>query len=236
MALPQLSFPTPHGIERLGACLTVPRHRHWQGYITVVLAGGYQEAGLDGRRLLTAGDVIVHGCHDAHLDHVGPTGAELLNLPLPSDARLPMAFRIEDPDSVVRIAERDATDAVRSLVALGEVAPVADWPDELAAALALSPNRRLDQWARDAGLAAETLSRGFRTAYGVTPARFRAEVRARRAMGLIVGSELGLAAIAADCGFADQAHLTRTIVELTGRAPGYWRKSNPFKKSPARTE
>ena len=75
------------------------------------------------------------------------------------------------------------------------------------------------------GLAAESVSRGFRRAYGVSPRRYRLEVRARRALGLIEDGRQGLAAIAQDCGFADQPHLTRTLSAITGRTPGRWRRS-----------
>ena len=101
-------FHSPRfGRERFSAGTSIPRHRHRDGYITVVLSGGYHEAGLDGRRMLTPGDVIVHGPYDAHLDGVGARGAELVNLPLPFDLSLPSAFRIEDADAIARLAELD---------------------------------------------------------------------------------------------------------------------------------
>ena len=37
--------------------------------------------------------------------------------------------------------------------------------------------------------------------------------------------EQGLAALAQDCGFADEAHLTRAVSHLTGRPPGRWRRA-----------
>ena len=218
------------GRERLHAGARIPPHRHWNGYITVVLGGGYQEAGLDGRRNLAAADVIVHRRFDAHLDCVAPTGADMINLPLPPGLSLPTAFRIENPDAIARLAESDLVEAAQTLLPVSEVALLADWPDRLAGTLLKSSGQRLQNCAEAMGFAPETLSRGFRAAYGMTPARFRAEARTRRAMELIVGTDAGLAAIAVDCGFSDQPHLTRAIVELTGRPPGQWRKSNSFKK------
>ena len=224
-------FHPPHfGRERLNARACITRHRHWNGYITVVLGGRYQEAGLDGRRDLAAGDVVVHRRFDAHLDCVGPNGAELINLPLPPGSSLPTAFRVEDPDRVARLAESDPATAARTLRPDGAVAIQSDWPDRLALLLTAPNQQRLGQWADSIGLAAETLSRGFRAAYGITPARFRAEARARRAMEMILATETSLASVAIDCGYSDQPHLSRAIVELTGRSPGHWRRSNPFKK------
>ena len=87
----------------------------------------------------------------------------------------------------------------------------------------------LDAWADEHGLRAETVSRGFGRMFGLTPAAFRAEARARNAFALITTSDLPLAQIAAVAGFADQAHLTRSVHALTGSTPGAWRRSNAFK-------
>ena len=216
--------------ERLDAGSSLPRHRHRDGYITVVLGGGYHEAGLDGRWDLEPGSVVVHRPYDAHVDHIGASGAELINLPLPVDLCLPVAFTIADPDAIAHLAETDLQAAAAALAPQATVAAASDWPDRLAADLARQTGLRLGDWADAAGLAAETLSRGFRLAFGLTPARFRAEIRARQAIIMVEHSDLGLAAIAADCGYADQPHLNRALVELTGLPPGTWRRSNPFKR------
>jgi AraC-like DNA-binding protein len=207
-----------------------PRHRHRHGYIAVVLSGNYEEAGLAGRFTLQAGDVVVHQLFDAHLNHVSRSGADVLNLPLPPDARLPAAFRICDVDAIARLAEHDMQVAAMALAPLTEIGVAEDWPDLLASAISEGSNCKLGAWAERHGFAAETLSRGFRKAYGITPARFRFEVRAHRALRLIQESRMPLAAVAADSGFSDQPHLTRAIVQLTGRPAGYWRRrSNLFK-------
>jgi AraC-like DNA-binding protein len=173
---------------------------------------------------------VVHRAFDAHLDLVGERGAVVLNLPLPRGTALPTAFRIEDPDMIARTAERDPIAAALSLVPAAEVQSQNDWPDRLASEMADSSADLLRFWARVNGLAPETLSRRFRKAFGVTPAAYRAELRAHRAFELIREGNVPLAAIAADCGFADQPHLTRAIKRLTGHSPGSWRRrSIPFK-------
>jgi len=68
--------------------------------------------------------------------------------------------------------------------------PLADWPDLLATALRARSDLRLAEWASRMGLAPETVSRGFRLAYGTTPARYRAELRARRAFAALRESKL----------------------------------------------
>ena len=169
-------FHSPHfGRERLDAHRSIARHHHWDGYITVVLGGGYQEAGFDGRRNLVAGDVVVHRSFDAHLDYIGSRGAELINLPLFPGLTLPAAFRIDDADAVARLAEFNPIEAARTLRPDGAVLSQSDWPDRLASVLTDCHEQPLGRWADTMGFAAETLSRGFRVAYGITPARFRAE-------------------------------------------------------------
>lgn len=204
-----------------------PRHRHAGAYAAVVLAGGYAEAGDGGRRSTLAGEVVLHGGFEAHANRIGPKGAQVLNLPLPDAWEPPAAFmRLADPDALVRLAERDKAAAARLLIDSLIPCPAepGDWPDRLAGL----PEGRLGEWARAEGLAAATVSRGFRQVFGVSPSRYRAEARARAAWRGALSTRRPLADLALDLGFADQAHMTRAVVALTGAPPGWWR-SNRFK-------
>lgn len=200
------------------------RHRHERAYVALVLRGGYEEAGEAGRRRLVAGDVAIHEMFDGHLNAVDRTGAVVLNL---ETGGLPGGFAtIADPDAVARLAERDAA-AAAGLLRAGLVpmaAQTLDWPDLLARDLAADPDLALGDWARARGLAAETLSRGFGRAFGVSPKRFRYEGRARAALRAVIGGAAPLAGLALDAGFADQAHMSRAVSDLTGHAPGAWRR------------
>lgn len=210
--------------QSLSPGLDLPRHRHAAAYAAVVLEGGYEEAGDTGRRRLATGDVVLHGAFEAHLDRTGLRGARLLNLPLPALAAPGFAIAA-DPDALVRAAERDPLEAGRLLLTtLTPSAPQAlDWSDDLAAALTADPGLRLTRWANHRRLDPATVSRGFRRTFGTTPARFRLEVRARQAWRRLTTTTDGLADLATDCGFADQAHMTRAVTALTGRPPGAWR-------------
>jgi AraC family transcriptional regulator len=42
---------------------------------------------------------------------------------------------------------------------------------------------------------------------------------------MLLSSELPLSAIAVDCGFADQSHLTRVFTNMVGAPPGVWRRA-----------
>ncbi|WP_043820590.1 helix-turn-helix transcriptional regulator, partial [Rubrivivax gelatinosus] len=76
-----------------------------------------------------------------------------------------------------------------------------------------------------------TLSRGFAAAYGVTPARYRADLRLARALERLTGPE-PLVQLALALGYADQAHLSRAVRAATGMTPRQLRQSNPFKTRP----
>ncbi len=216
--------PTPCSEQRLTTS-TLSRHRHSQGYAAIVLEGGYVEAGDLGCWRAAAGDVLAHGPFEAHLNAVAAGGATVLNLPLPDGMRLPPVFRVKDADALIRLARRDAQAAAAYLEVDAVVSPMLrDWADHLAAALRCDPALRIGTWAHQVRLAPATVSRGFKARYGATPARYRAEVRALLAWRRIEQGQDGLAAIAADCGFADQAHLTRATTALTGAPPAAWRK------------
>jgi AraC-like DNA-binding protein len=209
------------------------RHGHEKAYAALVLSGGYEEAGDHGRFRVKAGDVIFHEQFEAHLDRFSETGAVVLNLRLPVGCSYtPGISRAVDPDSVARVAERSCRDALDLLfsVAISRTPQPADWPDELAAALTLNPSLKLSPWGETNGIPPWAVSRGFGLVFGVSPEAFRARSRARRALKSIQNTQASLASIAAELGFADQSHMTRSVKQLTGIAPQAWRSAaNGFK-------
>ena len=213
-----------HGLHRYDPGAPMPRHRHAEAYMAIVVEGGYLEAGDSGRIEARPGDVLIHGAYDAHQDSFFRRGAAVLNLPLETNARSGFG-RIGDVDAIIRLAERDAWQAsIEARNALEcQSAPLTDWPDLLAAALRDDPDLSISSWADAMGLAAASVSRGFARAYGVSPKRFRFEVRVRSAARSLPTWGGSLAALAAELGFADQAHMSRSIAAMTGRAPTHLR-------------
>jgi AraC-like DNA-binding protein len=69
------------------------------------------------------------------------------------------------------------------------------------------------------GVSPFRLSRAFPREIGVSITRYRNRVRVGRAMERLEQGEQSLARLAADLGFADQAHLTRTMREHVGCTP-----------------
>lgn len=209
----------------------IPRHRHDEAYVALVLTGGYEEAGESGRRRLAPGEAAVHEAFAGHHNSIGAGGAVVLNLPA---AGLFGGFgQVADPDAVVRLAETDPRAAARLLAESFAPLPAQtlDWPDELARVLISDPQLTLADWADRQGLAAETLSRGFQRVFGLTPKRFRHEQRARRALRGLSSGGPSLAVLALDSGFADQAHMTHAVTALTGLSPGAWRRASSGDKT-----
>lgn len=202
------------------------RHRHAEAYAALVLEGGYVEAGDRGRFHARPGQVLIHGAWESHMDAFSGAGARVLNLALTGEVAFGVGVAA-DPDAVARAAERDLVEATALLGATTRPQDAApgDWPDALAEALRRDPNIALEVWAGAAGLAPATISRGFRQAFGTSPRRYRAEQRALKAAGALVRRGDSLAALAAELGFVDQAHMTRAVAAVTGLAPGRLRSS-----------
>ncbi|GAA4451582.1 helix-turn-helix transcriptional regulator [Phytohabitans houttuyneae] len=145
--------------------------------------------------------------------------------PIYVDARLDLAHRLlwraahgDDPDFAV--AER--------LVQLLDSAPdrAADGGDRTAverareAIRAGHPEARgLVPLARLVGVSPYRLSRAFHAVVGAPLTRYRNRVRVGAALDRLEQGETSLAALAFDLGFADQAHLTRTVRAHLGHTP-----------------
>jgi AraC-like DNA-binding protein len=225
------------GVETLHRSFSLPRHRHLHAYASVVLAGTFEESGYVGRIRATAGDVLVHPMMDCHANQRVCAGVRLIRLHWPDTAVAGGLYRLDNVDELARTAEKDLREATvllkQTLCKKGCSSPGEknDWPDQLAKALAQNASIEIGSWAEANCLAAETVSRGFMSAYGIEPSVFRAELRTRAAWLLVTGGRDRLSAIAAETGFADQAHMTRWIHRVTGAPPVAWRRQ-PFLGSP----
>jgi AraC-like DNA-binding protein len=104
----------------------------------------------------------------------------------------------------VRSLPADQTLVARAREALVTDDPAATDLLSLAAALGVSPYR---------------LSRAFTREVGVSMTRYRNRLRVSRALDRLEAGERGLATLAADLGFADQAHLCRTVRAHVGHSP-----------------
>ena len=218
------------GIESLPGRFHLPRHRHLHAYASVVLAGCFEESGYCGRIRALPGDVLIHPSMDCHANNMVSSGTRILRLEWRDVTGIGGLYHVDQVDQVVRVAERDVHEAAHLLERLLSDARHPspgrrnDWPDLLLADLARDPSTEIGAWAEAKGLARETVSRRFRAAYSVTPKTLRAELRARAAWLRITRGSDQLGRIAAETGFADQAHMTRWIHHISGAAPSAWRR------------
>lgn len=93
----------------------------------------------------------------------------------------------------------------------------------VAAALAsLHEGAQVQQAVRASGLSHRHLIARFREATGLAPKQHARVLRLQMALARLEPSGLHAAGIAADAGFADQAHFTREFRDLTGVTPTHW--------------
>jgi AraC family transcriptional regulator len=90
-----------------------------------------------------------------------------------------------------------------------------------------APTRRLslDELAAEAYISTGYLSRLFRRHYGIGPVAAFELLRLARAATLLVRSNLSVAAVAGDCGFANPYHFSRRFHRVYGQPPGRYRRA-----------
>jgi AraC-like DNA-binding protein len=136
---------------------------------------------------------------------------DLVDLRRADAARLPGTL---DPDT----AMARALEVAAGLVADGEPDPAVTW----ATALLSDPRARTDDVAAEIGLSLRQLRRRCHAAVGYGPKTLQRVLRFRRFVSRV--DEGGpaardLAVVAAEAGYADQAHLTRECGRLSGLTP-----------------
>ncbi|QAY75310.1 helix-turn-helix domain-containing protein [Sphingosinicella sp. BN140058] len=212
--------------QRIAAASKLAWHAHDQAYAAIVLRGAYMEAGDGGRYRAEPGQVLVHPPRSGHANWIDGNQVAVVNVPLSiADGLRLESGSVADPDALraeILRAPEDAAAIIGQRVRPSH-RPEQDLPDLLAAALAAPEAPSLIAWAAHHRVSARTITRHFRSAYGIAPARYRWRVRTLAAWREIVCGTAPLADIAAAAGFADQAHMTRSIATLTGRPPRAWR-------------
>lgn len=132
------------------------------------------------------------------------------------------AWRLDD--RVARAAQGGAGPGVAALLTLlsrEARAPAPDWLVREAAWRLRSPRARLPHVASDLGISERHLRRRFQRSIGYGCRTFGRVQRFQRL--LLIHQrypDATLARLAADAGYADQAHMTRDVQRLSGQSPG----------------
>jgi AraC-like DNA-binding protein len=138
------------------------------------------------------------------------------------DARVPFRFVSRDGDRRLR-PDLDPATALERLAGLAEGLVGERPPDGAvrAAARALAdPRARVETLAAELGYSERHLRRRFDDAIGYGPKTLQRVLRFRRFLaGLDAAGGTGLAGLAAEAGYADQAHLSRECMRLSGLSP-----------------
>lgn len=229
--------------------LRQPRHGHDAAYFTLVMHGAYDErvgrASTDAR----AGRLIFHPSGEEHaVDFRAPTTRVVRLLPLPAmlSAATLLGLDLSKPiprlasaqllmRRVVRVATSESVDAPLVVDALAsellvELAGDGEGSTRSSAACAAQARALIDagptrlhtlaELASGSGCHPMTLARAFRRAHGCSIGTYARRARLRHACALLVARAMPISMVAATCGFADQAHLTRSLRRATGRTPG----------------
>jgi AraC-like DNA-binding protein len=149
--------------------------------------------------------------------------SELLN------SRVPLEDLVGSRAAVLaeRLSEAEDQEAMFLLIEASVASAAAQGgPDPLVLAAARRlgfPGSRVDELAHALGISDRQLRRRFHAAVGYGPKTLDRILRFRRLISqaqAVSDGEVDLARLAADLGYADQAHMSRDSVRLTGMPPG----------------
>ena len=237
------SFPTPYGPVVVSRCRGPARmgwHRHVRPHLVAVLAGTLWEGDQqnDGSRL-DPGQVKLMPAGTRHRSWFGAGDSLLMSLRIvrgadkalglsrwpsgcrwsidePLRARLAAAAQCHEAGGLA-----DVLDALDAALLAAHGADPPEWLERIRRGICDSPedSRAVADWARGAARHPAHLSERFAGAFGVGPSLFRQRARLRRAvMEMSGGGSITDAAFAA--GFADSAHLARTLRRFGGTTAG----------------
>jgi len=234
--------------------LIVPRHAHERPYVCLVVAGGYDERARGGSRRCEPAALLLHPSGEEHEERFAPSGARIFHVELPPRIVDSVRAIGVSLDRDLHAADGPAAALARrlrgELLAWDAVSPLAveGLALQLLAELGRPPRARsgepawlarllellrerfrdrlaLDELAREAGVHPAHLARAFREHRRCTIGEHVRSLRVEHACRALATTELSLAAIAADAGFADQAHFARVFRRQIGTSPSEYRTS-----------
>jgi AraC family transcriptional regulator len=206
-------------------------HSHRWAQVSLLLAGGYVEESADGRADADGPRLTGKPGGFEHQNRFSDAGALILSLNLETAPHLERYFVTSPP------RDRPGPECLQAigvdgagLLAGGVSAPgrpglsMHPWLIEARTRLLARSDLSIAALARSHGQHPVRFAHLFREAFTVSPSALRQNGRAARAIGRLIRSDLPLAEVAVSEGFADQAHLGRTINQVTGLSPGRLRR------------
>jgi AraC-like DNA-binding protein/quercetin dioxygenase-like cupin family protein len=223
-----------------GGC-RLARHEHPRACVAVVVAGNVSKAYTRRTHEATRGTVVTMPPHEPHADLFGNGGARLVVVESDEGAET-SAFRswaaaevahrirreLASPDQFSELALEGLALELAALAGRGEP-PRGDarWAEEAAAILRerfRDPPTATDL-AAFVGVRPEQLARSFRARFGEGIGAYARNLRLDWAAELLARSDLALARVACEAGFADQSHFTRAFARRFGVPPGRYRRA-----------
>jgi AraC-like DNA-binding protein len=226
-------------------------HAHPYVHCCCIVGGCFDESSGRGRRRCASGSSRISPGGDRHNIDFGPDGARCVLLILDEAAETDMRswrdrlfFESESTFSAAARLFRLLQQGNRPDVFLLESAtwelvaqldrwrekprsrPVPGWLRRVHDRLLSCPEamHSMGQLARAEAVSREHLARAFRSHFHTSPAEFLQRVRLDRACRRLLDSDEPIAMVAAECGFADQSHLTRVCRHQLGLTPAAVRR------------
>jgi AraC-like DNA-binding protein len=162
------------------------------------------------------GQWFVSALADAAYTVASPGGAQFIGYRLQPGTQLDQAALLR------AMAHRDGSDVAHALNAIDDFTFVDQGVRQALAALAGTP--KVEYAARVCGLSMRSFERLLSRATGQPPSFWKCLARARQAAHALMRTE-SLAALAADHGYADQAHLQRDFKRWFGVTPMQLRRN-----------
>ncbi|HEX8251806.1 MAG TPA: AraC family transcriptional regulator [Thermoanaerobaculia bacterium] len=232
---------------------TLPVHTHERAHVVLVFAGEVYDGSSKDMHRVAPGELLLRPAHMTHANHVGARGAHLINIdimpslaaafepfygPSWASARLTFPMLRHLPEQLraemaaadrlsMRIlpglVEQLLGNGARSLASAGQP----PWLREAVALLdqSIASGTTIQQVARRVGVSESRLSHAFREHAGRSVGAYVRELRVEAAARALRETDEPIAAIAAACGFADQAHLSRTFRACRGMTPMEYRRA-----------
>ncbi len=235
----------------------VPRHTHVSAHFVLVVKGVYITAAQPNEGLCGPSTLIFNPSGTTHRDRFRSQGGRFLTISVSAEVsseiertiRSPVAFTSGKIAATVRKAYLEFQDLNHfsefimeglGLELTGRLGPARSHSDPRA------PHwlRRAQELIRDGCTARVTvrdiareadvhpihLARAFRQYFGNSPGEYLRRCRMERVQHLLTSSEVPLADLSLQTGFADQSQLTNSFKQFTGLTPGEFRRAFAIKR------